>query len=174
LRRSRSAWQTPTGRARSNTAGCRQDAAGYPEHSRLRRGYRPVPGLPARQRRTAAIARRTGESEFGHWDDTRIVLTSDPQDPPHVDFYNSSYCRCPSSGRHLVRIHLRPAGRDSGHSPGDKPGWLELEPARAPADCRPADQHGAVQRPLRQSQPGAFRRPMGNRLPGCGSTARLG
>ena len=118
--------------------------------------------------------RRTGGSEFGHWDDTRIVLTSDPQDPPHVDFYNSSYCRCPSSGRHLVRIHLRPAGRDSGHSPGDKPGWLELEPARAPADCRPADQHGAVQRPLRQSQPGAFRRPMGNRLPGSGSTARLG
>ena len=78
--------------------------------------------------------RRTGGSEFGHWDDTRIVLTSDPQDPPHVDFYNSSYCRCPSSGRHLMFVSIfdRPAATLDIHLATSRDGWNWSRPERRP------------------------------------------
>ena len=78
--------------------------------------------------------RRTGGPEFGRWEDTRIVLTPDPQDPPHVDFYNSSYCRCPSSGRHLmfVSIFNRPAATLDIHLASSRDGWNWSRPERRP------------------------------------------
>ena len=78
--------------------------------------------------------RRTGGSEFGDWNDTRIVLTADPQDPPHVDFYNSSYCRCPSSGRHLMFVSIfdRPAATLDIHLATSRDGWNWSRPERRP------------------------------------------
>lgn len=46
--------------------------------------------------------RRTGGTEFGNWPQPRLAFTPDPQDPVSDSIYNSAYCRCPSSGRHLM------------------------------------------------------------------------
>jgi len=48
------------------------------------------------------IVRRTEGNEFGNWPPTRPVFGMDPQDPVADDVYASAYCRCPSSGRHLM------------------------------------------------------------------------
>ena len=78
--------------------------------------------------------RRTGGPEFGQWRDTRIVMTADPQDPPDVDFYNSSYCRCPSSGRHLMFVSLfhRPAATLDIQLASSRDGWNWSRPERRP------------------------------------------
>ena len=48
------------------------------------------------------IVRRSEGDQFGNWLPTRPVFGLDPQDPMGDDVYASAYCRCPSSGRHLM------------------------------------------------------------------------
>ena len=78
--------------------------------------------------------RRTGGPEFGGWPQPTIAMTSDPQDPPDVDFYNPSYCRCPSSGRHLmfVSIFHRPAATLDIQLASSRDGWNWTRAERRP------------------------------------------
>ncbi|MBM3457599.1 MAG: hypothetical protein FJX77_03575 [Armatimonadetes bacterium] len=73
-----------------------QNIAAYDPDTQQYVGY-----LRGHQDRRRAV-RRTEGREFGNWSPTRVVFGMDPQDPIDTDVYTSAYCRCPSSGRHLI------------------------------------------------------------------------
>ena len=92
--------------------------------------------------------RRTEGTEFGNWSATRPVFFMDPQDPPDDDVYNSAYCRCPGSGRHLIfpGIYHRSASTTDVQLATSRDGQLWSRPERRPVITREAegDSYGMV------------------------------
>ena len=85
--------------------------------------------------------RRTGGPEFGNWPQPRLVFTPDPQDPVSDSIYNSAYCRCLSSGRHLMfpSMYHQVAATTDIQLASSWDGWNWTRPERRPIITRETD-----------------------------------
>jgi hypothetical protein len=92
------------------------------------------------------LVRRTEGKAFANWSPTRPVFALDPQDPVSDDIYASAYCRCPSSGRHLMfpAIYHRATGRIDLQLATSRDGLVWSRPERVPILSRQPEGYGMI------------------------------